>query len=539
MKSTVRLALTAPDFPFLYRDAQRAVIDPRGDVNRVGPGTKESMDWNTPQLLFCENVMPISRGFISTQMAAAIGAAGGTTAFDQAIIVRDRKENTTLVVPAKGENWIYDAFAASWKQTLPFNFIHKLITRAYTQGRSFIMYEKSKLLEYDGDTTELIDRTAELVLPSGFDISEIRGIGGASNYLLLFTDIEILWSSPTDPLNFDRSLNNGSGFQTPQDVRGAISCILPVSGGAIIYTLRNAVSLTYTNNAAAPFVFRGISNSGGVASYEQVAYDADERYQYVWGSGGLQRINLQSADSVFAEVSDFLTSSWYEEYDYVNHKVVGRSAGGSLSTKLTYVSQRFLVVSYGLTAGAYSYALIFDSALQRWGKVKVEHVDAVTFPYPNVSGDLTYAQLSMSYAGLGSTTYAELGVAVVSVSPPKNSIAFLKADGTVEILVIDYRVRSAQGVAVMGQIQHNRRKRTTLHGAELEGVDSSTAPKLFALSSDNGKDVSRVTEFICYEQSELYRRHLGRVVGKNHQLALEGAFQLTGLLVQVAQHGNA
>lgn len=537
--NTLRISLNAAEFPFLYRDATRAVVIPGLDTNiRYGAYSGGSVDWGIPQMLFCENVMPITRGVISTRFVDLINAKDGAIDFDQAITLRDSLENNTLFSPSAGKNYLLDQATGLWNSVLPFTPVNKLFTRAYVSGRTFFCYEKEKIFEFVGGT--IVDVTASLVFPTGFTMADVRGIGGASNYLLLFLEIEVLWSSPSDPLNFDRATNNGSGYQIPQDVRGRISCILPVSGGAIIYTVRNAVAITFTNNAALPFVFRGISNSGGVASYEQVAYDADERYQYVWGSGGLQKVSLQIAEGTNPEVTDFLTSSLYETFDYATKQVVSFQLGSHLSVKLTYVSQRYLVISYGPNSGIFEYALLFDTILQRWGKIKIDHVDAFTYPYPNVVGDLTIAELNTTIAGFGDISIAELGVGILTTSPPKKSIAFLSNMGKIDLLAIDYAPRADTSVAIFGQIQHNRERMTTLHAVELEGVDDSMVmPHLYDLISLNGKSISRVEEYNCYTTAAGYREYLGSGVAKGHQLALVGAFQLTGLLVRVAKHGNA
>src|SRR5436190_11973541 len=157
---TLRIALNSASFPFLYRDAQRATALKGLDQSTPSyyQGVKESFDWNTPQILFCENVMPISKGYISTHTLSTINAYGaGETRFDQAIILRDKNENNTLLVPAGGQNFILSPNAGTWSTTLPFAATGKLITRAFTQGRSFVTYEKEKIFEYDGINNILID----------------------------------------------------------------------------------------------------------------------------------------------------------------------------------------------------------------------------------------------------------------------------------------------------------------------------------------------------------------------------------------------
>lgn len=539
---TLRIALNAANFPFLYRDAQRAVMLKGNDQQvNYAPyyGTNESSDWNQVQLLYCENVMPSAKGYMSTHFLSTINPYGvSETRFDQAIILRDNLENNTLLVPAGGQNFILDTDDGSWDTTESFTATGQLVTRAYTQGRTFVCYDSEKLFEFDGGANDLTDQTSSLVLPAGYTMADIRGCGGGSNYLILFTDIEVLWSSPNDPLNFDNSLNNGSGVQIPQDARGAISCILPVSGGAIIYTVRNAVAMQFTNNATTPFAFRGIANSGGVAGYEQVAFDSDEQDQYVWGSGGLQKMSLQRAESVFPECSDFLTSSLYETYNYTTHKVDTAQLGSYLSVKLTFVAQRYLCISYGATPGTFTAALIYDTGLKRWGKIVLAHTDIFTYPYPNIEGDLEYGQLNIDYSSLSADTYSSLGVGILSTSPPKKSIAILQADGTIYILAVDYSLRTAQGVAIFGQIQHNRNRMTTLHAVEFEGLDRTATPEVYLHESLNGKDISSVSIPALVSSSTEYSLYKSTATAKNLSIVLAAAFQLTGLLVRVAKGGR-
>jgi len=526
----LRISLSE-DFPFLYRDAERTVLVP--DLDQI----PRFQNWNQPRLLFAENVLPIQRGLLSVQFQDLIPGSEETD-FDQAVILRDTNENATLFVPAKGKNYVLNISTGVWTSSLPFAPTHLLFTYGNTQGRSFVFYEKEKLFEYDGTTNSLVDRTASLVLPTGTTVADIRGIGAAGNYLLLFTEIEILWSNPSDPLNFDSSLNNGSGKQIPEDVRGAISCILPISGGAIIYTVRNAVAAYFTNNAATPFAFRGIDNSGGVANHNQVAAESQDTVQYVFGSGGIQRVSLAKAEGWSPELTDFLTSGRYEVWDYDNHEIVESHIANYFAVRTAIVSQRFLVISYGPTPDTYTYALIYDTLLQRWGKVKVDHVDCFSYPYPNISGDLSYEQLFVDYAGLGDASYADLGVGVLSTSPPKKSIAFLDNSGGVKILVADYSSRSEQGVAVIGQIQHNRGNFTTVHEVELEGVDGTSNPVVVALVSVDGKNLNRVDQYTPGETTNEYQLYYGSSTGKNVAIAVQAAFQLTGFLVRVAKGGK-
>lgn len=475
-----------------------------------------------------------------------------TSTYDRVIILKDAKETPAILIPGGGLNAILipSAIGGSWFKLQQFTASGQIVSFAYVNGRFFVFYEKQLLLEYASATTSMTDVSASLVFPAGFDITMVRGIGTASNYMLLFTDITVLWSSPADPLNFNRALNNGSGFQIPQDVASQITCIKQISGGAIIYTLRNAVAMTFTNNAAAPFVFRGIPNSGGVLTERQVAAEGVDAAHYSWGTGGMQRVNLQIAVTIMPELADFLTANWYETYDYVNHQVVGAQAGSYFSVKLTYVGQRYLIVSYGLNADTYTYALVYDTLSERWGKLRINHVDVFTYPYPKNNSAGTgwrYADIPSDYTAYDNLRILDLFTTLPSAAvESKKTIAFLAADGSTSIVATDYNASSNQigqkSVVIIGRIQEDRNHMTTLHQIEVEGIDGTEqAPRIFDLYSIDGKQISGIAEYLAYDVTPdaTYNNYLGTTTAKTHQLAFEGDFQLTSLLVQLAKHGRA
>lgn len=727
-KQSIRISLNAAAFPFLYRDTPRTVIVPGLDVNVKWPtyfGNQDNADWGNPQMIFCENILPIANGYISTKTAQLISAPlsgaeiftgwGGTSSvlyssevvpgtlltlqnfdpadattrykgvkvsgltniqatsinaipgaavisaqigqttksmgvvlqatdptaaynvanviagfllsnvstytivengavvlgplgynsgdhfrveysagsykyyknstllrtsavfdtrqilfgnfwffaeatggatftnmvynapivWDQIIPMRDAAENVQLCCPAGGGNLLLLSDQSAWQSSAQFTPKYSRVTSATVNGRSFLFYERERLLEYDSTTNSFVDRTSSIVFPAGYSITDMHGISQASNYMTMFGDITVHWSSPSDPLSFNRALNNGSGFQIPQDVRGKITSILPIAGGAVVYTSKNAVAMTFTNNAAAPFVFKGISNSGGVATAEQVASNGSDQYHYTWSTGGLQKVSLLSATASWPELTDFLTSNWTESYDYTNHAVVSQVLGSAFSVKMSYISSRYLAISYGPAPGAYQYAIIFDSALERFGKIKIDHADCFQYPFPgNETLDPTIGGLVGDIAGLGELSFTDLTtVGVLSSSPIKKSIAFLGLDGTITLVYADYTSSSNESVVIIGKIQHNRQRMCTLHQIEVEGIDSAglIAPRIFDLMSIDGKQISEVREYLAYDVTAdaTYNNYLGEACAKTHQISFEGAFQLTSLVLQLANHGRA
>lgn len=535
----VRALINNASFPYLYEQAGRAVVNAQDLAPRM-PGTfygsPANQEVGVPAVVFAENVLPLARGFISASFAPqAAGPAGPISDADQAIPLRDTDENQFLFVPARGDNWVYNPSTVTWASKSPFTFNYDLVTRAYVNGRTFVFYEKTKLVEYNA-TTSALD-TLPLVLPAGYAITDIRGIGSAGGYLLLFTDVEILWCSPLNVLDFS-DLDGGAGAQIPADLKGQITAILPISKGAIVYSTRNAVGARLTNNSAGPFVFTEISGAGGLSYWERAAADSNEEFQFAWTTSGLQQISLQTAQTIEPEATDFLVGGRLDYWDAVNKAVVSQDSGGPFSVKLALLAARYLVISYGTLKKTFDFALVFDVSLRRWGKLRFEHADAFMYTYPSLSGDYDYDDLPGFYSELLDLDYADLAVIQALAVPAKRGVAFLKNSGEIWIMATDYMQAGDSSTLLFGHLQHDRGRDTTLHRIELEGIKSSPEPTVSALSSETGYGRTTVTPAVLVASSGNYRNYNLRVTAKNHDIAIEGCFTLTGLLLEVVNHGS-
>jgi hypothetical protein len=249
---TYTIALNVAEFPFVSEFFQRSITLPGLDVPPRVPktdlGTFES---KTPELIqhfYAENVMPTAEGLMSVGFRQIIPGIVGATDFDEAITLRDVDENVFIYSPAMGKNYIYREDAGVWGSKNSFIAApNTLVSRAFVNGRTFVGFQRQNVYEYD--------TAADTFLPvalTGINVLDIDGISASNNYLLAWSNIQISWSSLIDPTDFIASIFTGAGFATPQDVRGPIRNIVPISGGFIAYTTRNAVAALYTNNARAP-----------------------------------------------------------------------------------------------------------------------------------------------------------------------------------------------------------------------------------------------------------------------------------------------
>jgi hypothetical protein len=532
-------ALNAAVFPFVSSFQGRSVVQPQLDnnvkTNQSFYGTQESADYSIPQLLYCENVVPTAEGIMTCGYDEVIAATADND-FDQVITLRDADENNFLLSPANGKNYIYTGNAAAWISTNPIDAAGRSVSRAYVNGRTLICYEGLGIYEYDS-----VAMTFLPVIIVGLAAADIRGIGASNNYLIAYTDITVHWSSLIDPLDFVPSITTGAGFAIPQDVKAKINAVIGTAGGFIIYTAKNAVAAVYTQNTRAPFNFKEIANAGGIESYEQVTSDQNSGPQYAWGTGGFQKITTQNSEPLAGELNDFLAGKVYEEWDPVNKRLTTtRSGSVEFQVKVTYIASRYLIISYSLTRdGIYQYALLYDTALKRWGKLKFTHVDCFQYPYPNVFGNLTYDDLSATtYDALGETSYADLSEGLLSQQPSKRTVGFLGTNGQVHILEMDYNKSDQRGVMIFGKFQLTRARLMTIQRLDLEAIFGTDDVEVTAIASLDGKDMAFAKPMMELLQGEQIHKYARRLTGINISIAIEGALSATSYLLEVTNDGD-
>jgi len=538
-----KFAINNAEFPFLYSQASRSVVQPGADIApRVGAGFTggASYDFNVAQLLFCENALPSGAGLVSVgyrDVGAAVSPA--VTVFDQLIVLRDSQERNYLMSPARGKNYVFDSETATWTSYNSFTWdsAKTLVSRAYVNGRTLVMYERDRVIEWDSATPKFDTKT--LTLPGGYAITDIRGICGASNYLIAHTSTEILWSTLTDILDF-ADLDAGAGRQIPIDLKGQITGLLPVSGGFLICTTQNVVAAFFTGTAATPFSYREVTGSAGVSSVEQVTFEANQDRIFAYGTSGIQSLSLQRAEVLLPKCADFLVGTSYDQWDEALGVVVEGVATDALAVKLQLLSHRYLCISYLKNGNHFQFVLVYDLALQRWGKLRVPHTDIGILP--NTAGstfDLTYDELGAPYDSYN-VAYQDLKTVAGGFLPAKTGFLFLQESGFLQSLVTDPTLSSGTGVALFGRIQHVRGRTVTFLGAQFDGLYGTPAPvvQLVGSTPGNGFDRDRVVAATLASGTERSLKYVGRQVFENFDLAISGKFQLSNGVVEIMNHGS-
>lgn len=464
---TFTAVLNAAEFPFISDFFQRSVIIPGIDqpprIPRSLVGEQSNQNTELAQQYYCQNVMPSSEGLMSVGYEQIVPANVGSTDFDQVLTLRDEDENNFLLSPANGKNYIYTANSGMWVSVSPFvGWTGTIISRSYVNGRTFVCYQRNSIREFDV-TANTFDPVI-FTFPPGIGIGDIDVIGASNNYLVWASNITVGWSSLIDPTDLVPSINTGAASVIPQDVKGPIRAIVPIAGGYVLYTTKNAVAAFYTNNSRAPFTFREIPNAGGIQNPEQVSQESTDVH-YAYTTNGPQKIKINSSEPLDSAAADFLGGRIFESFDLTTLTLTLERLSSDLKVKIAYISGRFLVISYGKQSSPqlYTHAIVFDTSLKRWGKLRIDHVDAFPYPYPNLIG-------------------------AVTDTPPKRSVAFLQNDGTVKLLLMDYRIKQDQGVLLLGRYKMMRQRTTTFQGILLESSLQAYPPDVYLVLSYDGKN---------------------------------------------------
>lgn len=547
-KQRFKGALAAASFPMVSTLQPRTVVNPQLDINVRSPRSFDNpasqTDYSIPQVCYCENVAPTAEGMQSVGFNQVIAPFPAATDFDQAIILRDADEINFVFSPAGGKNYLYSGTTGAWVTlAATASAAGRAVSRAYVNGRTFICYSQIGIFEYDSATGLL----NQLVLTGLLD-TEVRGIGSSSNYLLAFTELTVHWSSLVDPVDFVPDLTTGAGFAIPQDVKARITAVLGIAGGYIVYTARNAVAAVYTNNARAPFTFKEVSNAGGIFTYEQVTSEQNSGPHYAWTTGGLQKITIQGAEPISGEVNDFIAGRLWESYDFTTHALTQHfSSMSEFPVKLAYISSRWLVISYQTVDGGvgFNYALLYDTTLRRWGKLKLDHMDCFFYPYPQAVTALNYSDLfSTDYSLLLSTDYEDFTTSPAPDPLSKLSVGFLQRDGTVLVASMDYNKSEEQaGVIVFGKFQLVRGSVMTLQQLDLEGtyesgIPGGTTTTPFVQASLDGFTPEAAVPLVRLRGTGKVAKYAKRISGTNFSITIEGTFAFTSYLMEVTQDGD-
>lgn len=500
-------------FPLLAEQQTRTIIE---IVSAEAP-TKEDL----VGVQYCHNVMPTIEGLESVGFIEAVVPSpdlpGGEEFDDTRTIYADdtsvgndrRGERLTIVWDTAGNVYVLIDFIASWLKLASSpavgpNFSTNDITIGTVDAISYIFYSEDTAFVFNFDTLLLEERPL-----IGLTLNEVLGVVGSNGYLVAYSKTDIAWSSTLDPTDFTPSTVTGAGGGKIAGTQGNVLFGVSNTLGILLYTFANVISAYYTGNVQFPFKFRPVKDAKGGVNLDRIAYEPDTDGIYTYSKAGLQEVKITGAVTILPEVTDFLAGGRFDVYDtdlqeYVTTVIPDAT---TVRKKVKYIASRYLIISYNLGEGLFRFALIYDLALNRLGKIKIDHVDV--FDY------------------VGGSNQDEVS---------KQSIAFLLPSG--EVSLLDFAVDSiSDGVLILAKLQATRTRLFTLLGVETENVLEDSTFSVGSLVSLDGKNGTYVPGKPSLTAKNL-REDAFKVTGKNHSIVYEGQFNVTTALIRYTINGR-
>lgn len=501
--------LSATIFPMLSSLQGRTVIV-RGQDNTYVPTVTSQADVDKdsgiPQIVYAENVIPHAQGFQAVGYAnqhAAATPAGVFTAVHN--LIGANGEAGFVAITPSGDLYTLQLGDAGFifRLAVPAG-AGKLVYTAHVAGTSYIYISNVGCYSYD-----FITHVISSVTLTGLIATDILGVTSATGYLIAWTSSQIAWSSLIVVTDFTPGLATGAGGGSVEAVVGAIAFITPHSQGIFVYAAGNIVVGINSGNTRYPFNFKQLSGSGGCINPELTVVRDNSSTQYAYTTHGIQQIAPTGVKTLFPEVLDFLAGGVIETFNSTTNVLSSESFVSTMLKKITTISDRYLVISYG--KAALTRALIYDLQQLRWGKLVVDHVDC--FDY----------MLSLPEA----------------VETPKNSLAFIQANGLVKLVKLELNNSTSVGVIILGKFQHVRARTLVLQEAALENIYDTVNTTCHTLPTLDGKTfLTPVAGVLNETNSNLVQSYKFRSTGLNHSILLKGAFHLVSLVLTFSLGGS-
>lgn len=534
----VRITLDAANVPVLSRQAGPTVVSVKEGLAKLRSeirATDIPAELTEPQLIFAENVMPIPRGLSSITYNQKVSGIPGVTTFSQAGTYRTSTgavgywakttDGRLFTSPTTGVVWT-ERTVVGWPNSWQIS-IAKINGNTYFYVSFYGCYRFN-----DNGTLVAITLT-------GLTATAIKGIAASVGRLFAYTSTFLHFCSEVDIFDFTPSSITGAGSTQIQYVRGDILMMEGTSFGLFVYSRENVVSVQETGNVAAPYLFSEVENSSGVSNLELVASAPGLDAVYAFGSGGLQLVGIKQAVPIFPEISDFMALRSIENYNYTTHEIEETIFISRLQVKISYVSSRYFVISFGVTELTHMY--VYDSALRRWGKLRKAHVDVFTVTEAlEAGGYLTFNDM-MIPANQVIIPAKETRTQISGDLSNNETFAIITSSGGIELLDFNlFGSPQLTAVCVFGRIQLRRGRECEMQEVLVEGL-SATASRFVgdSVCYKPQQYISPVSMYEDYIDAEsLTGKYLGGMPAAYHNLHIEGMFDLTGLSVVLTPAGE-
>lgn len=271
------------------------------------------------------------------------------------------------IVIASGFIIAYAAMAAGWSTTLTLTPEAWIASTAYTAGELVVKTGLLSEFQYYC-TTAGTSGSTEPAWPTT--------VGST------VTDGSITWTCQTLAVDFEPSETTGAGGGNIEELRGPILCCQEVASGFIAYTKNNCVMCAYTGDYNYPFTFRNVSGSSGIVNRGCVTVSSTGSMHYVVSRSGISQVSALGIKSICDPLSEILQDTDVDRYTLTENAdgtyTQTASTLLSLITQIEFVADRYLCVMRGDTAQLVTDVYIYDTILERYGKLDVECLTVFT-----------------------------------------------------------------------------------------------------------------------------------------------------------------
>lgn len=524
-----RGSLKAANIPFQTKDFGRTVINPQYDAafsRTLGDDAGKEFDSNLPQVYYAENVLPTRTGLKSVGSSVLIPFPFAVPANAYKIFKFSDPTNQNVEcllfqdVFSHPNIYFYDSLTQTWytlaNPRAPFSgtvtnvFVLNGLVHVAQSGFALVGVHSEASLHTLNTTTRVFTDCALSNMPVRFD-----QLFTANGYVIGYDSSltqQLYWSSVISPYDFSVSLLTGAGGGGVQGLSGPIEAYAVVQNGFILFSDNNAVAAVYSGNSRYPFNFAAIAGAIGSNTFNPVTSLAPRSvdqsgalgYCFVFTTKGVQEVTLRSAQNMFPEALDFMNTEIVEYFDAATNTFNEAPKSSTYSYTILFVRtvlQRYTLLVYKLLFNSVPtyYAMVYDQAYQRWGKIKF-------------------------------------------TSEPRDILEYNSRicwfDTSCRINQLDFTDTATDGgVLVFGKLQFVRNDLITLQRVDFESVQAADSFSVFDLPTIDGRTFLTPVAGYTAINSGFLRSYNFRVAGLNHSLLIKGKFDLNTLEAEFKKEG--
>ena len=511
---TSRCNLQPNSYPFKQRDIVRTSMFSKYDLKPTSSQNDtimaETPERQVPHITYMENVMPVAEGVISVGYQQLVSFNNDLASTTRVIELRDDAGRRKYLLHAGSKLYVTDAKTLTlWTElTLPTELAtltgDTFISQGYVEGVTYLYASNIGAFKIALDTNAV-----SMVTFTALEADKILGIVATAGYLIAYSTSALYWGSVDNFLDFTPDIEVGADSQIPSDLKGNIVAVYPLPQGGLIYTDKNVVGFGATSNLRNPWLFREVPGSSGISAPEEVAYDDNMADHVVWSTSGLSQLNRLEHKLIHPEASQFLAGRLIDGALQSNGIPQEITLSAAMKVRTNIVGSRYLIISYGQSI-PFQFALVYDQALRRWGKLNVAHSDVFELSSPTDS--------------TGTAT---------------RNIAFIQPSGRVVMLNMDETYAEREGVIQIGPVAVTNEKTTRFYGATVvAGRFHSTVKLGISVSYDGTTKESIKWAYELAYGSRLSREYLLLLEGANVTLTIKGTFKLTDVLINLDGGGE-